>query len=86
MRTLLRLLISVTIVFAEPQECLLVATQPFSIRVSLTSTATIEVNQGQLFTGKIYPDVAKVKIGDLWYPVSRNYVILKDWNPNAIPH
>jgi hypothetical protein len=36
--------------------------------------ATIEVERGQKFLGKLYPNMARVKIEGVWYEVSRNNV------------
>ena len=52
--------------------CVLQATRDFKIVV--TPGATIEVQRGQQFLGKLYPNMARIKIEVVWYEVSRNNV------------
>jgi hypothetical protein len=52
--------------------CVLQATRDFKIVVA--PGATIEVERGQKFLGKLYPNMARVKIEGVWYEVSRNNV------------
>jgi hypothetical protein len=54
------------------RECLIQATRDFKIVVS--AGATIEVERGQQFLGKLYPSMARIKIEGIWYEVSRNNV------------
>jgi hypothetical protein len=52
--------------------CVLQATRDFKIVVA--AGATIEVERGQQFPGKLYPNMARIKIEGVWYEVSRNNV------------
>lgn len=52
--------------------CVLQATRDFKIPVA--AGATIEVERGQQFVGKLYPSMARIKIEGVWYEVSRNNV------------
>ena len=52
--------------------CVLQATRDFKVVVS--AGATIEVERGQQFPGKLYPSMARIKIEGIWYEVSRNNV------------
>jgi hypothetical protein len=54
------------------RECVLQATRDF--KVSVGAGATIEVQRGQQFLGKLYPSMARIKIEGVWYEVSRNNV------------
>ena len=54
------------------RECVLQATRDFKIVVA--AGATIEVERGQQFPGKLYPSMARIKIEGIWYEVSRNNV------------
>jgi hypothetical protein len=52
--------------------CVLQATRDF--RIVVAAGATIEVERGQKFSGKLYPNMARIKIEGVWYEVSRNNV------------
>jgi hypothetical protein len=52
--------------------CVLQATRDFKIVVA--AGATIEVERDQKFLGKLYPNMARIKIEGVWYEVSRNNV------------
>jgi hypothetical protein len=54
------------------RECVLQATRDFKVVVA--PGATIEVQRGQPFLGKLYPNMARIKIEGVWYEVSRNNV------------
>ena len=54
------------------RECVLQATRDFKVVVG--AGATIEVERGQQFPGKLYPSMARIKIEGIWYEVSRNNV------------
>ena len=58
--------------------CVLQATRDFKIVVAAGST--IEVQRGQQFSGKLYPNMARIQIKGVWYEVSRNDVMLVSWN------
>jgi hypothetical protein len=87
MKSLFRLLIvsSIVLFFLIPgaaiklqasddgvRECVLEATRDFKIVVG--PGATIEVQNRQQFPGKLYPNMARIKIEGVWYEVSRNNV------------
>ena len=87
MKSLFRLLIvgSVVLSFVMPgasiklqaqddgvRPCMLQATRDFKIVVG--PGATIEVQRGQQFLGKLYPSMARINIQEVWYEVSRNNV------------
>jgi hypothetical protein len=44
---------------------------------------TIDVKQGEQFLGKMYPNLARIKMNGIWYEVSRNNVMLVSWNVPA---
>ena len=52
--------------------CVLQATRDF--RIVVAAGATIEVERDQKFLGKLYPNMARIKIEGIWYEVSRNNV------------
>ena len=52
--------------------CMMKAVRDFKIVVA--AGATIEVERGQKFLGKLYPNMARIKIEGVWYEVSRNNV------------
>src|SRR4029453_5733217 len=47
---------------------------PRNFKIGVSPGATIEVERGQKFLGKLYPNMARVKIEGVWYEVSRNNV------------
>jgi hypothetical protein len=57
--------------------CMMKAVRDFKIVVA--PGATIEVQSGEEFLGKMYPNMARIKIGEVWYEVSRNDVMLSYW-------
>jgi hypothetical protein len=57
--------------------CMMKAVRDFKIVVA--PGATIEVQSGEEFLGKMYPNMARIKIRDTWYEVSRNDVTLSYW-------
>jgi hypothetical protein len=57
---------------ADVAERIVKARQDFKIPVS--ATGNIEVKRGEQLLAKIYPNIAKIKIGGVWYDVSRNWV------------
>jgi hypothetical protein len=59
-------------------KCVLAAVRDFAITVG--PGQTIEVKQGQKFLGKMYPNLARIKMNGIWYEVSRNNVMLVTWN------
>jgi hypothetical protein len=59
-------------------ECTLAAVRDFKIVVG--PGATIEVQRGQSFLGKLYPNLVRININGVWFEVSRNDVMLISWN------
>src|SRR5436190_2745644 len=59
-------------------ECVLKAVRDF--RVIVGPVATLEVKRGEEFVGKLYSNIARIKISGVWYEVSRNDVMLVSWN------
>jgi len=58
-------------------KCILAAVRDFNIAIG--PGQTIEVKRGQQFLGKMYPNMAKIRMGGIWYEVSRNDVNLVTW-------
>ena len=59
-------------------KCVLAAVRDFAIAIG--PGRTIEVKQGQQFLGKMYPNLARIRVNGIWYEVSRNNVNLVSWN------
>ncbi len=59
-------------------KCVLAAVRDFNVVTG--PGQTIEVKQGQKFLGKMYPDIARIRMNGVWYVVSRNNVNLVSWN------
>lgn len=59
-------------------KCVLAAVRDFAIAIG--PGQTIEVKQGQQFLGKMYPNLARIRVNGIWYEVSRNNVNLVSWN------
>jgi hypothetical protein len=59
-------------------KCVLAAVRDFAI--AIRPGQTIEVKQGQQFLGKMYPNLARIRVNGIWYEVSRNNVNLVSWN------
>ncbi len=93
MKSVLKLLIfvSIILVFLAPgasimvqaqtdnaPECVLTAVRYF--RLSVAPGASIEIQQGEQFVGKLWPNIARIKINGVWYEVARNNVTLVSWN------
>jgi hypothetical protein len=59
-------------------KCVLAAVRDFAVTIG--PGQTIEVKQGQQFLGKMYPNLARIRLNGIWYEVSRNNVNLVTWN------
>jgi hypothetical protein len=62
-------------------KCVLAAVRDFPVTIGLGQT--IEVKQGQQFLGKMYPNLARIRVNGIWYEVSRNNVNLISWKVPA---
>jgi hypothetical protein len=61
-------------------KCIMEAARDF--KVVIGPGATIEIQRGQQFPAKLYPNLARISINGVWYEVSRNDVNLVRWtNP-----
>jgi len=83
-KIILILLLSTISAFAnDVPESLLKAREDFSIQIS--TSGTIDVKRGQQFVGKVYANMAKIRINGVWYQVSRNQVTTVGVDPSVTP-
>jgi hypothetical protein len=59
-------------------KCVFAAVRDFNVVVG--PGQTIEVKRGEQFLGKMYPNIARIRINGIWYEVSRNNVNLVSWH------
>jgi hypothetical protein len=80
-KAILLFLLSAYSVFGDDMpECILRAQHDFSIKVS--EFGAMDFKRGEQFTAKLYSSYARVKIGRIWYQVSRNDVAPSGVDPS----